>query len=59
MNLLSPETLTMLHQTSTLVHISAKHLEAIAIASFTDGLRYAVEDARERHETPKKAANQP
>ena len=50
MKLLSPGTLRMLHDASTRSQVSPNVLEALAIAGFHDGVRWAIQELREREE---------
>ena len=50
MKLLTPGTLRMLHDVCTRSQVAPNALEALAIASFADGVRWAMQDMREREE---------
>lgn len=50
MKLLTPGTLRMLHDACTRSRVAPNVLEALAIAGFADGVRWAMQDMREREE---------
>lgn len=50
MKVLSPGTLRMLHAASARSQVSPDVLEALATAAFADGVRWAMQDMREREE---------